>query len=302
MKRIYSLIFILCVAVLGHAQQRFENYPLPQNPDTLRILAIGNSFSDDGTEYLPALLRTAGINNVIVARLYIGGCSLERHCNEYASDAADYKYSKARNGYWTVVSEHCTLKDGIRDEPWDIITMQETSGLSGIYDNYRQWLPQLIQIVRKEALNPHAAIVWHETWAYATNSDHARFPLYDRNQEKMWSGIQDCVARLQKNFNISVVIPSGAAIQLARETRLNNKDRVPETCKVYDLTRDGYHMNRQFGRYITACTWFEALIRPTLGESVRGNEYVLEDTEYSISKRDARLCQKLAIKAVAAQK
>lgn len=65
-----------------NAQGRQENFPLPSNPDTLRILAVGNSFSDDGTEYLPELLEAAGIHNVIVARLYIGGCSLERHCEE----------------------------------------------------------------------------------------------------------------------------------------------------------------------------------------------------------------------------
>ena len=279
-------------------QGAFENFPLPENPDTLRILAIGNSFSDDGTEYLPALLRTAGIHNVTVARLYIGGCSLERHCNEYASGAENYKYSKAKNGVWTVVSEHCSLRDGIKDEPWDIITMQETSGLSGIYDNYRKWLPKLIEIVRNEATNPHASIVWHETWAYAVNSDHERFPLYDRSQAKMWNGIQSCVENLKKDFNIDVVIPSGKAIQLARETSLNNKNKVPDACKVYDLTRDGYHLNRQYGRYIAACTWFETLIKPTLGISVEGNEYVLEDTEYHISKKEARQCQKIAMEAV----
>ncbi len=280
------------------AQGAFENFPLPENPDTLRILAIGNSFSDDGTEYLPDLLRTAGIHNVTVARLYIGGCSLERHCNEYASGAENYKYSKAKNGVWAVVSEHCSLRDGIKDEPWDIITMQETSGLSGIYDNYREWLPKLIEIVRNEATNPHASIVWHETWAYAVNSDHERFPLYDRSQAKMWNGIQSCVENLKKDFNIDVVIPSGKAIQLARETSLNNKNKVPDACKVYDLTRDGYHLNRQYGRYIAACTWFETLIKPTLGISVEGNEYVLEDTEYHISKKEARQCQKIAMEAV----
>lgn len=289
-------------AVAGHgstlAQEKLENYPLQENPDTLRILAIGNSFSDDGTEYLPALLRAARIRNVIVARLYIGGCSLERHCNEYAYGAENYKYSKAKNGEWAVVSEHCSLKDGIKDEAWNIITMQETSGLSGIYDNYKEWLPKLIEIVRNEATNPHASIVWHETWAYATNSDHEMFTLYDNSQANMWNGIQSCVANLKKDFNIDVVIPSGKAIQLARETSLNNKCKVPDACKVYDLTRDGYHLNRQYGRYIAACAWFETLIKPTLGMSVKGNEYLLEDTEYRISEREARQCQKIAIEAV----
>ena len=81
MKRLVLIAAALLAAVVMYAQGSFENYPLPQNPDTLRILAVGNSFSDDGTEYLPSLLEGAGIHNVIVARLYIGGCSLERHCS-----------------------------------------------------------------------------------------------------------------------------------------------------------------------------------------------------------------------------
>ena len=79
MKRTIIFFFLLFVSALSHAQGTFENYPLPQNPDTLRILAVGNSFSDDGTEYIPGLLEAAGIHNVIIARLYIGGCSLQRH-------------------------------------------------------------------------------------------------------------------------------------------------------------------------------------------------------------------------------
>ena len=78
LKRFLLTLTALTLAALLHAQVRIDNYPLPQHPDTLRILAVGNSFSDDGTEYLPGLLEAAGIHNVIVARLYIGGCTLER--------------------------------------------------------------------------------------------------------------------------------------------------------------------------------------------------------------------------------
>ncbi|MGN1215558.1 MAG: DUF4886 domain-containing protein [Candidatus Cryptobacteroides sp.] len=73
--------------------------------DTLRILAVGNSFSDDGTEYLPNLLEAAGIHNVIIARLYIGGCSLERHCNEYYNNLSQYRYSKSGSDNKWVVSQ-----------------------------------------------------------------------------------------------------------------------------------------------------------------------------------------------------
>ena len=50
MKRFLLTVAALLVAVCLSAQVRIDNYPLPQHPDTLRILAVGNSFSDDGTE------------------------------------------------------------------------------------------------------------------------------------------------------------------------------------------------------------------------------------------------------------
>ena len=298
MRRLVLIAAALLSAAVMYAQGSFENFPLPQNPDTLRILAVGNSFSDDGTEYLPPLLEGAGIHNVIVARLYIGGCSLERHCKEYAENTPDYVYYKSTRNEWVTVNKNATILEGLKDEPWDIITIQEVSNYSGTYDNSQKWAPQLISIIRKEALNPRAAIVWHMTWSYASNSTHVAFPLYDRDQDKMYNAILDCVRRASGDFNVPVVIPSGLAVQIARETRLNNEDRVPATSKVYQLTRDGFHLSRQHGRYIAACTWFETLIRPVLGKSVKGNPYLLEDTEFSITGKDARLCQKCAIKAV----
>lgn len=298
MKRACFLLISIFFCLFATAQERFGNYPLPSSPDTLKILAIGNSFSDDGTQYIPGLLEAAGIHNVIVARLYIGGCSLERHCREYSEGLSNYTYYKSTRNSWETVSKNASLLDGLKDEAWEVITVQESSGISGIYDNYAKWLPELISIIRKEALNPRAAIVWHKTWAYATNSTHPEFINYDKSQEKMYSAISQCVERASEDFDISVVIPSGDAIQLARATRLNNSGAVPSDCKVYDLTRDGYHLTRQFGRYIAACTWFEALIRPVFGKSVLGNGYTLRDTEYSISRKDARLCQKCAVRAV----
>lgn len=298
MKRILLTLAALLAAIGLAGQTSIDNDPLPQHPDTLRILAVGNSFSDDGTEYLPGLLEAAGIHNVIVARLYIGGCTLERHCKEYAEGTANYIYYKSTKNRWETVSRNATILDGLKDEPWDIITIQQASDDSGIYETYQEGIPKLVSIIRKEAPNPHAAIVWHMTWAYASNSDHRAFPRYGRDQMNMYTAIRSCVDRARVQFNIPVIIPSGEAVQLARGTRLNNDTQVPATSKVYQLTRDGYHLTRQHGRYLAACTWFEALIKPTLGQSVLGNSYQLLDTEYSITAKDARLCQKCAVKAV----
>ena len=141
MKRTLRLLLtvglsLVCVSLFA---QKFPNYPIPQQPDTLRILGIGNSFTDDGMMYLPELLEAAGIRNVVLGRLYIAGCSLERHCREYAGNAPAYIYYKSTSNRWETVSKKATLLDGIADERWDVVVLQQASGKSGIYPTYQPW-------------------------------------------------------------------------------------------------------------------------------------------------------------------
>ncbi len=98
MKKLFR--FALCafalLAVLTlRAQSEAPNFPLPVRPDTLRILGVGNSFTDDGMMYLPELLEAAGIRNVVLGRLYYPGCSLRQHCEFDAADAPKYTYYKS---------------------------------------------------------------------------------------------------------------------------------------------------------------------------------------------------------------
>ena len=58
---------------------------------------------------------------------------------------------------------------------------------------------------------------------------------------------------------LALVVPVGTAVQNARLAGGNP-----------DLTRDGYHLDVIIGRYIAACTWFEAIF----GEAVTGNSFV----------------------------
>ena len=45
--------FALLAVLTPRAQPEAPNFPLPVRPDTLRILGVGNSFTDDGMMYLP---------------------------------------------------------------------------------------------------------------------------------------------------------------------------------------------------------------------------------------------------------
>jgi len=289
MKKIIVLFFCLVATFWSGAQT-------PQK-DTLRILAVGNSFSNDGTELLPALLEAAGVHNVILGRLYIGGCSLERHCREYEDSGHNYSYYKSTGNKWEEL-KHCSIKYGLKDDKWDIVTIQQVSGQSGQFETVGKYGDKLIGIIRKECSGSNPEIVWHQTWAYADNSEHPDFPSYGSDQKTMYDAICDCTAKVKEAFRISRTVPCGTAIQYARQTRVNNKGKVPPTSRVYDLTRDGYHLSLQFGQYVAACTWFEALISPFIGQSVLGNPCLLLDTNSSIDEKDAWICQMCAVQAV----
>ena len=66
----------------------------------IKILAIGNSFSEDATHYLHQIAAADQVD-MKVGNLYIGGCSLERHWNNIQTNAAEYLYEE--NGASTVI-------------------------------------------------------------------------------------------------------------------------------------------------------------------------------------------------------
>ena len=290
MKRTLRLLLtvglsLVCVSLFA---QKFPNYPIPQQPDTLRILGIGNSFTDDGMMYLPELLEAAGIRNVVLGRLYIAGCSLERHCREYAGNAPAYIYYKSTSNRWETVSKKATLLDGIADERWDVVVLQQASGKSGIYPTYQPWFGRLVEIVRWCCPNAGACIAWQQTWAYARNSQHRDFGRYEKNQQLMYRGIVSSVEQLMRETSVEVVVPSGTAIQDLRNTAL---------CDSLDLTRDGYHLNPGTGRYTAACAWFQTLVAPAFGTNVAGNGCRRAGTPHELTPQEAEACQEAARRA-----
>lgn len=300
MKRILLCFLLLAAAVCTCAAPKPERCRpirdelkcgLPLRPDTLRILGVGNSFTDDGMMYLPDLLAAAGIENVVLGRLYFPGCSLEQHCRFYMDDAAEYIYYKSTSNLWDTVSDHAKLTDALEDERWDVVVLQQASHFSGLDDTYVPWLERLIGVVLSHNSNPALCLAWQMTWAYAEDSDHGGFANYGGDQRRMYEAIVQAVKRLQADTGIAVLIPTGTAVQNARAN----------VSSLRDLTRDGYHLDLGVGRYTAACTWFEALIAPTLGRSVRGNAFRIPEggpEMTPVKNSTARRCWQAAEDAV----
>lgn len=225
-------------------------------PKSVSILAIGNSFSWDAMEYLYGILKAAGVETVVLGNLYIGGCTLQTHAGHFANNAAEYQYRKNTSGTWTSTNSFKPLS-ALEEREWDYITMQQASGSSGIASTYDPYLAQLISIVKEK--RPNAKLLWHMTWAYQQNSTHSEFPKYNSDQMTMYNAIVSAVqGQVLPTNQFSGVIPCGTAVQNLRTSFIGDT-----------ITRDGYHMSYDKGRFVTGLMWARLLT----GSSIVGNTY-----------------------------
>lgn len=238
----------------------------------IKILAIGNSFSTDALEYNLWDIADADNVDIIVANMFIGGCSLATHVENAKNNTDSYLYIKVENGVRTERSK-TDLAYALADEDWDYISMQEVSHQSGIYFYYETNLPHLAKYVRENC--PNAKLMIHQTWAYAGDSGHSGFANYNRDQNLMYSSIVNATKQAAELANIDIIIPAGTAIQNARTSGLGDT-----------FCRDGYHLELGVGRYTAACTWYEKV----LNRSVLNNKYtphLLSDWRKEIAQHAA---------------
>ena len=219
-------------------------------PTTLKVLAVGNSFSVDGMQHLYLVAKNAGIENVVLGTLYKGGCSLDMHMEYMSGDLASYEtfyISSDAAGGMITESKNVTAKYAIQYEDWDYIVLQQVSNYTGMASKYGN-LQYVIDYVNANKTSD-AKLLWHMTWAYQQDTTNSGFNNYGKDQMTMYNSIVSVVNDLiLTNSAISGVIPAGTAIQNLRTSPLGDT-----------LTRDGYHLSYGIGRYTAALTWLAAI-------------------------------------------
>ena len=216
------------------------------NSTSIKILAIGNSFSVDAMEYLYGMLLDLGYEEIVLGNLYIGGCTLETHASNFQNNSASYTYYVNTTGTWTNTTSYKPL-DALVSHEWDIITMQQGSPKSGLPASYDTYLSSLVTSVMTKC--PEAELAWHMTWAYQSTSTHSGFASYNNDQMTMYNAILNAVqTKVLPTGWFSKVIPNGTAVQNMRTSFVGD-----------NLTRDGYHMSYDKGRYLTALGYAKAL-------------------------------------------
>lgn len=214
----------------------------------MKILAIGNSFSQDATRYLYKIAHADNINLKVV-NLYIGGCSLERHYNNIKTNEKAYEYEL--NGNYT--GEVVSIKDALESDVWNVVTMQQVSQLSVIYATYQPYITHLSKYIKQYA--PQAEQMIHQTWAYEQGSERLTVELGYDEQYDMFADLKASYELAAKDLGGLRIIPGGQAFQYAIESGIDK------------LHRDTFHASLGIGRYILAAVWYEVLTRNSIEDN-----------------------------------
>ena len=253
-RRILSVLMALalmlgCIAIPAAAAET------PQK--TLKVLAIGNSWSNDATSYLADIFKAEGYDiDLTVGRLYVSGQSIKGHW-EYAQNNKSYIYYKNTDCQWTTVGDY-TIDQALQDEDWDIITLQQSGSTAGIPSSFNSDLDNVVDFINKYK-PAKAKLYWHSAWSFERDHDSSLF-LSNFNQDQVF--LFECIINTIKQQILTRpafqdVIPSGTALQNTRATVVGD-----------DLHRDGSHLNTM-GRVVVGYTWYCKLTGKTLDNAIR---------------------------------
>ncbi|PTX98397.1 DUF4886 domain-containing protein [Opitutus sp. ER46] len=259
---------------------------------TVRVLAIGNSFSDNATRYLDKIATAAG-DTLVIERKQFGSATLEQHWAKVTRFEAD---PTAKEGRY---ADGRSLKEALLAQPWDLVTIQQYSRKSHDPKTYEPWARQLHDYIKRHA--PQAQVVLHQTWEYRADDPqfhgHAK-PGDPTTPDAMYAGLTQAYAACAQALGIKV-IPVGDAFHLAAQDPafgfrplaqqpapdIKELPAQPHALHVgwhwgkrpdgsRTLGYDGHHANLA-GEYLGGCVWYEFIF----GRDVRENTFVPRDLD-----------------------
>ena len=215
----------------------------------LKILTVGNSFGIDTSEYVSDIALSLGLKRVKICVLYIGGCSLNRHYENAQNDLPAYRYYENTGEGWNYV-DGMRISEAVKAEKWDYISIQHGTGDGSRYtlpESYAN-LESLITYIK--AIAPQKTkIAFNMAWVMESYSTHPEICSYGGNQMMMYSKLAELTSTVVRDAKgLDIISPAGTAIQNARQTVLFDR-----------LSRDGFHLSFEIGRYIAGLTFFKAL-------------------------------------------
>lgn len=283
------LFSVLAALLFGCIDNSDNHWEIPQLPpsehrplsevldvlskDSLLILDIGNSYTDDATEMLADVAEASGVDvsKVGIYTAVRGYASFKSWLDcYYDRDSQTYFIKKACGGLGvnatlgtSAAGDGSAFRQLLQQNVWDIVVLHQVSAYAPYGSEWfghgdGGYLGELLSVVKQ--WQPQALIgfyvVHSQSGTHAANREHSslnRWPLTVNSLENLVdSGLCD------------LVVPYGTAVENLRASSINNE---------YDLTRDGAHLELSVARYAAACSYYETILAPRYGVSVLGQTF-----------------------------
>ena len=247
------------------------------NAKDLKVLMIGNSFSVCVGSDLHQIVRNCSKHRLELTSAFIGGCTFERHAANLKKAEADPEIKPYKVTVWDSAVRkskspgNLNVNELLKNNSYDIITIQQGSIQSWSYETYQPHADELIAYIRK--YQPKAEIVIQQTWSYNKKSSrilpHPKARL-KFDSDGMYTRLHAAYAELAKKYGLRV-IPTGDAVQNYRKYAAEKykSDEIPEEPHIADVVGnrhgDYIHLNHA-GRYLQACLWFGFLFGEDIGK------------------------------------
>lgn len=216
----------------------------------MKLLTIGNSFSEDATRYLHGIAADAG-EDIEIVNLAIGGCSLEQHYNNMIEKNKSYLYFY--NGCFMDRFEELT--EIVESQQWDVITLQQASHFSFNKDTYYPYVTELAKYIRQA--QPKARLLLQQTWAYEDGSERLYNIAGYKTSDAMLADVKAAYAHAAQTAGFDGIIPSGEMFGALLKSGIEK------------IHRDTFHASLGLGRYALGLLWFKTLT----GKSVIDNSF-----------------------------
>ncbi len=278
-------IAFFCTADSGNARpHEFQLWtgdpnaqPEPDVPDSLKVLTIGNSFSENTSVYASEIARSNG-KDLTFGYLKFPSCTIEMHYTAAVENRAVFKFDvtfpdgthdtaaqkAAASSFDAVDGGGATVEYALNYCDWDVIVFQQESSSSRYASTFEK-LGDLIAYVQAKA--PNARLAIHEVWRWGDwGAD--QFALIQANTRA-------AAAQYQLEY-----IPTGTAFEYAR-TALGSDTIVNDN--------DGHHQHANaYGQYIAGSCYVAALFGvPVSEDTFTSHPYVNDNRQVAVLTKAA---------------
>ena len=291
----------------------------------IKILFLGNSYTHDCAEYFPFIFNEIAPECQITCGIaFHGGATLNQYMDWFddGTAALDYAKYKTTDTSWDIVAavgsthteDNVTVKYVLRDEPWDIVVIQQASSSQGnwsTFSNINLIIDKYAEYIRTQHNKSCRIGYLMPQLRFRPNTEPNYLVTYEDQQE--------CIQKILETTPVDFIIPCGTAIENARgNTTLNAIGNGAGGNTGHLVCDNNGHLQQGLAElipaYVVVLKVFDLLGKPygIMGDPIRPTQDVVDawdvpgkydsypasDTSQGVSDANCLLAQRCAIAAI----